>query len=198
LGPVFLAFRSPAPGPLSEVRSTIIIGGIQALRARGHYERYLEALAPDVREQMTSLVAGVWIPSDLAIAHYEGADRLKLDRDEVEAIGADVGARMHKSAFSAVTDPAKQPGPPPWKLLSGVHRSNDLNWRGSDVAIYEEGPKQALYEWTDQPCASVPYFVTSFGGYMVAVLKLGCARASYRARAERGALTTLSMRFNWT
>src|SRR5882724_8359356 len=87
-----LAFKH-APGSaatISEVKSTLIVSGIQALRSRGFYERYVEALAPAARDRVVSLIPGVWLPIKLGLEHYRAADRLALETRVIESIGAEV------------------------------------------------------------------------------------------------------------
>jgi hypothetical protein len=170
---------------------------MQAIRSRGLYERYVAALAPHLRERFVSLVAGEWLPIELGLEHYRAADRLGLDTRVIESIGAEVADRINKSFLSVAVRLSKRAGVSPWNALSLAHRINDLNWRGSDVVVWKTGAKEALYEWTGQPCAAIPYFVSSFGGYLRALAALFSDKAHARAISERCSPTTLSCRISW-
>lgn len=194
-----LPFRHSPPltVPVTEIRSTLVVSGIQAIRSRGLYERYVAALSPEVRERLVSLIAGEWLPIQLGLEHYRAADRLGLETRVIEGIGAEVADRINKSFLSVAVRLSKRVGVTPWNALSLAHRINDLNWRGSDVAVWKTGAKEALYEWTGQPCAAIPYFVSSFGGYLRALASLFSDKAHARAIAERCTATTLTCRISW-
>jgi hypothetical protein len=93
---------------------------------------------------------------------------------------------------------AKRIGPKPWEAFSFAQESIKLRWRGGDVQITKENETQALYEWAGQPCANVPYFVTSFGSFMRAVTNLYSSRAHYSVVPERSSPTTIAVRLSWT
>ena len=150
-----------------------------------------------MREQIMGLAAGMWVPVELAVAHYTAIDGLKLDPSEIELIGADVANRTWKHILSPVAARAKRIGPKPREALTHTHESIDLNWRGGDARIFRERPNQALYEWVGQPCASIPYFVTSFGAFMGALMRLYSERASHQIVPDGCTPTTISLRLSW-
>ena len=193
---VFLAARGAKLA--TEARSTILISGMQALRARGFGARYEAQLAPATHQRLSSLIAGEWVPIALALEHYSAADRLELDVATVEEIGGEVADRVNKSALSMAVKMSKQAGVTPWSAISLAHRIHDLNWRGGgDIAVWKLGPKEARYEMIQQPCASVPYFAASFGGFIRALCGLFCTRAYARRLPERCTSTRLAYRLAW-
>jgi hypothetical protein len=194
---IFLPFRSPTPPLAQQVRSTVILNGMQTLRAHGVYSRYVDLIAPDSREALMALVAGEWISIDLAAAHYRAAERLGLDTALVESFGAEVADRLYKTVLSSIPALSKKEGVTPWSAYALAHQNTDVNWRGSDAMVVREGPRQALYEWAGQPLAAIPYFVRSFGGFMRALCSLFCAKATYRLVDERCNATTISVRLTW-
>jgi hypothetical protein len=195
---VFLPFRNSPVEPVSDVRSTLIMAGIQSLREHGLFQLYSENLSGDARERIAGLAAGIWVPVELAVAHYSAMHRIGIERGTIEAIGAEVAARTWKHILSPVFARAKRIGPKPWEAFGHTHETINLNWRGGDVQILKEGPTQALYEWAGQPCAAVPYFVTSFGSFMRALTKLFSKRANHRVVHERCSPTSIVLRLSWT
>lgn len=196
---VHLAFRHP-PGtalPISEVKSTLIVSSMQALRSRGFYDRYVEALAPDVRDRLVGLIPGVWLPIELGLSHYRAVDSLQLENRVIEGIGAEVAERINKSVLSVAVQLSKAVGVTPWNALSLVHRVNDLNWRGGDLGVFKTGAKEAIYEWVGQPCAAIPYFVTSLASYLRALAALFSDKAHARYIPERSSATSASYRLSW-
>lgn len=195
---VFLAFRNPVLRPITQARSTIIVAGIQTLRAHNLFSQYLTILTPGLREELLGLVAGMWIPIDLALEHYRAADRLNIDPSTIEAIGGEVADRTYKSWLAPLLLRAKRADSTPWDTFAMAHENNDLTWKGGDTQILKEGPKQALYEWVGQPLASVPYFVRSFSAFMRALLNVSADRVYQRLVTERCSPTAICLRFTWS
>ena len=197
MGEVVLAFRTPKPRPVTEARSTLIISGIQTLRARGLYESYVENLSPALRQEIMSLVAGLWIPAELALEHYRAIDRLGLPQSVIEAIGAEVAERGLKTVLARAPGVSDRTEVTPWSMFIMAHRNLDTNWRGSDIMITKEGPNEALFVWAGQPCSSVPYFVTSWGGFLRAMTNLYCTKATHRVMKKLCSPTTIAIDLTW-
>jgi hypothetical protein len=197
VGETFLPFRNATPKPMTEARSTLIVSGIQTLRASadGLYERYVELLSPKLRQDIMALVAGLWIPGELALEHYRTMDRLQLSKSAIEAIGAEVAERGAKTVL--LRRAARQGDATPWDRLGQSHRNLDINWRGSDIMISKEGPQEALFLWAGQPCAGVPYFVTSWGSFLRAVVTSGGTTATHRILYDQCSATTIAIHLAW-
>jgi hypothetical protein len=183
---VFLPFSRSPVEPVTEVRSTLLLAGIQSVRAQGLYPQYSDVLSPEVRERIVGLAGGIWVPVELAVAHYTALD-----------LGAEVAERAWKHILAPVLARAKRIGPKPWEAFSHTHETVKLNWRGGDVQITKEGETQALYEWVGQPCANVPYFVISFCSFMRALTNLFSSRAYSTVVPERSSPTTIALRLSW-
>jgi hypothetical protein len=195
---LFLPFRHSPTRPIVEVRSTLVMAGLQSARAHGLYSRYVAALPAEWQERILGLTAGGWVPVEMAVQHYKAMDTLELGPLAIEAIGAEVANRTWKHILAPVMARAKRIGPNVWEALTHTHGTADLNWRGGDIRIFRESPTQALYEWAGQPCASVPYFVTSFVAFMRSLINLFSARAYCRLVPERCTATTIAIRLSWT
>lgn len=182
---------------LTHVRSTLVVSALQALRSRGMYEAYEKNLPSDARPRIVELIAGQWIEAALGVAHYRAVDRLGLDAATIEAIGADVAERTGKTVLHTAVKASKAMGVTPWAALALAHRLRETSWRGTDLAVYKLGPKEARYDWVGQPCAAIPYFVKSFTGFVRTLIGL-FARAAYATPvAALSSSTTLSIRLSW-
>src|ERR1700681_314116 len=82
---VFLPFRNSPVAPVRDVRSTLIMAGIQSLREQGLFQRYSETISSDLRERIAGLAAGIWVPVEIAVAHYSAMDRLGIEPHTIEA-----------------------------------------------------------------------------------------------------------------
>jgi hypothetical protein len=181
----------------THVRSTLIVSSMQALRARGLLDAYVSHLDPVHRDDLLSLIAGTWIPIGIGLAHYRAAQQLDLDSAMIEAIGAEVGERINKSVLSVVVKMSKQAGVTPWTALGRAHRLRELTWKGSDLAVMKLGPKEARLDWTGIPYAGIPYYVTSFGGFLRALVQLFCSKAYTRFVPEHSSAVAVSYRISW-
>ena len=198
VGEIVLPFRSAQPKLVTEARSTLIVSAIQTLRANGLYESYVDLLSPQLRQDIMALVAGLWIPCELALEHFRTMDRLQLSKSTIEAIGAEVAERGAKTVLTRAPALSRQGDPTPWDMLLTSHRNLDINWRGSDIMVTKEGPHEALFTWAGQPCASVPYFVTSYGGFMRAVLRnYRRPTGTHRIVYEQCTPTTIVIHLSW-
>jgi hypothetical protein len=182
---------------LRETRSTLIVSAILTLRARGFYERYTELLSPKLKEELLGLIAGIWIPAPLGLEHYRAVEQLALPPSTIEAIGAEMAERTSKTAIHSAVKMSKEIGVTPWAALAQAHRLRESTWRGTDIAVWKLGPKEARYDWVGQPYSEVPYFVTSFNGFMRALISMFCTRAYTHIVPERSTPTSFSIRISW-
>lgn len=107
--------RLPA---VSQVRGTLLLSSLRSIRARGLIDRYMTALPVTRHATMQEMVAGTWIPMDVAVAHYETCERLGLSaRDQVE-IGREVGASVQGTLLGTLVKMAKGAGATPWAIFT--------------------------------------------------------------------------------
>jgi hypothetical protein len=170
---------------------------MQALRSRGLLEAYIARLDPKYRDELLALIAGMWIPVEMGLAHYRAAESLGLDSAKIEAIGAEVGERINKTMLSIVVKMSKQAGVTPWTALGRAHRLRETTWKGSDIAVMKLGPKEARLDWVGIPYAEVPYYVTSLGGFLRALIQLFCSKAYTRPVPEHSSAVAVSYRISW-
>ena len=60
------------------MRGTVIVSSLLGLRDGGHFDAYLPKLTPLHRDAIPQVVAGEWVPIELAMAHYRACDALGL------------------------------------------------------------------------------------------------------------------------
>ena len=80
-------------GMVRQVRSTLLASSLRSIRLRGRFDDYAKVLDPKYKEDVLSSVAGVWLPLEVAAAHYEACDRLGYTpepRDSVYRPSVDV------------------------------------------------------------------------------------------------------------
>ncbi|HEY2518430.1 MAG TPA: hypothetical protein VGI39_46495 [Polyangiaceae bacterium] len=198
--PSEIVIAHPPPGkraePVKRVRSTIIAGGLAALRANGHFDSYAAALDGESREALLATVAGAWLPVDLALAHYRACDALQLSHADMLAIGLTVGSRAHDSLLLGLKQLASAAGVTPWTLVSQYDRLWARTFDGGGFRILRVGPKDGVIELNQVPLAASPYFRSAFCGVNLSGLNLVTRKAFVRLQPGSGALS-FSMRASW-
>jgi hypothetical protein len=196
---VIVPFDAPRPtiALATQVRSTLLCSSLNALRARKLYDAYLAALPRDLHDTMLTLIPGLWVGVDLAVAHYTACDALTLTVHEIEGIGAAVAEKIHHSFIGVIVKISREAGATPWTVFGHVKKLRDLTWRGSDIAVTKLGPKEARFEWAGIPCARSLYYKRSFAGFLRANAEL-VSRKAYAVPLDKYCTDrALGYRLSW-
>lgn len=189
-----LPVRAP---PLAAVRSTIVSSGLAALRARSLETRYLSHLPRERHAAVESLIAGTWLPTDFAMAHYQACEEMNLPFEEALAIGTAVGARVHETLLGTVKKLAAAAGVTPWTALAQYDRLWQRTFDGGGFTITRTGPKDALVHITQMPLARFAYFRASYCGVNLAGLRLFATNAYVRLLPHGMSDHSYSFRASW-
>lgn len=171
---IFLPFRHPqgqAPS-VSRVRSTLISASLQMIRQFGWEERYMCCLAADYLKVIPSLVAGTWIPTSMAMAHYRACDAMSLSPAEVVRIGAAVSAKTRQLFVNTMRSMAIGAGATPWVFFQNHHRLWTRMFDGGDQCVHRVGPKDAISHIVQLPLLQVPYFRVAIRTYYQVLVQL--------------------------
>jgi hypothetical protein len=182
----------------TDVRSTLILASMQTLRSHGAYDRYVAAIDPAVRERLITLVAGVWIPMSLALAHYDACEALALPLTEQVAMGHGVGARVQGTLLGIVVRAARGAGATPWTPLGHLDRLWDRVFAGGGGArLAKLGPKEARVDLIGLPLLDVPYFRHAYRGTFHGAIELLCKKAYVHEVRAPDAPSSASFRVSW-
>jgi hypothetical protein len=198
-GEVVLPFSAPPPslGAASAARSTLVTTSIQSLRRRGLYERYARHLTGEQQEAMRMIVAGTWLPMELAFAHYAACDALGLGAAEQTAIAMEVGDRVNGTFLGTVLRMAKSLGASPWSALGQSAKLYERLFCGGGIAVSRKGPKDARVDLIGNPLCTIEYFRTGVCGVYQAALQPLCRRVSALELVARATSHSMSMRIAW-
>lgn len=191
----------PLPAPLDRiepvraVRSTLLSGSIQALRNRHRYEDYFKVLPAQHHEAIRALVAGVWIPIDLARAHYDALDRLLPDVSQQIEMGRDVADRIHKTILATVAKAATGAGVTPWIGLAQLPKLWERTFAGGAVGVMRVGLKDARIDMIKLSLLETSYFRHAFTGVLAAGIELFCRRVFITQLPRRG--DVFSFKASW-
>jgi hypothetical protein len=163
----FQPFRAPPAklGRVREVKSSIIVASIRGLRETGHFDEYVKRLPPAHRESMPLVVAGIWIPIDIAVTHYTSCQSLGLPPAEIIRMGGAIAKRLGTALATAIGAVARTTGVTPWAPLSHFQRTFDSRFRGGGgTRVLKLGPREARVEVAGLPLGGIPWFRYGYRG----------------------------------
>jgi hypothetical protein len=178
-------------------RSTWLTASQQSIRARGYGDAYERHLDPAFKEQVLSIVPGVWMPMEVARAHYTACDALALSTTELVEIGMQATMRANASALDLAVRLARGAGATPWTIMTQIQRIWDRTSRGGAVGIWKLGPKEARMEVVGYPLAGLRYNRITFRGITQAIVGLFCTRVYVQEIPTLCSARTLGFRLSW-
>jgi hypothetical protein len=195
----FLPFATPrAQIPLAtQFRSTWLTSSLRALRERNLLDAYLAELPKRYHDAVLSSVVGVWLPTEVAVAHYQACDRMHLPESVEIEIGADVARRVHGGALGTAARLGRGAGLTPWTVFGQLGRLWERVWLGGAVGVFRLGPKEARVELVQWPCARVPYCRVALRGVLIGLTELFCRRAFVHEIPALCTDASLAYRVQW-
>jgi hypothetical protein len=178
-------------------RSTWLTSSLRSLRARGLLDQYYDYLPPEHREAVAGSIAGVWLPTPVAVAHYAACDRFELPESDLVAIGAEVGEHVYSTVLGIVVRLAKGAGVTPWTVIGRFPQLWSRVWLGGGVAIYRLGPKEARIEIAGWQCSPYRYTTIAMRGVLSSLTALFCQKTYVHAVPGLCTKTTLGYRISW-
>jgi hypothetical protein len=185
--------------PVTAVRSTLITSSQTSLRERDLFDRYHALLVAPHRQKLLNLVAGEWLPLDIALAHYQACDGLGLATEEQVAIGKDVSRRVCETFLGLVVKAARGVGMTPWTLLSKANTMQSRLCVGGGVRVTKLGPKAARVELARMPHLMIPYVRQGVVGLYAGAVELLSSNVTARIVKTESAEPTrlLVLRIDW-
>ena len=201
VGEIILPFRGGATRATvpeaKHFRATWLAGSLRALRERGYFDQYLELLPKELHDPVLGSVAGTWLPTSVALAHYTACDSLGLSMSELIEIGREVTRQVHGTVLGFLVRLAKGAGVSPWAVLPRLGDLWDRVWIGGGVSVIKLGPKEARIELAGWPCAATLYTRVAMRGVVAALFELFCARAYVNEVPRLCTKTMLAYRLSW-
>ncbi len=191
----------PKPSHLIEdakhFRSTWITASQATLRGLGAWDRYEAAIDPAHRAALLSAVAGMWMPIDVARAHYLACDSLGFGESELVEIGRSAMRRANATALSLVSRMAQGVGVTPWTALAQSPRFRAATLDGGFIGIARLGPKEARVEYVGYPLAAIRYNRVTWRGIVIGTVELFCKKAYVKELSAQCDQRTLALKLSW-
>ncbi|GAC1558770.1 MAG: hypothetical protein NVS3B10_17820 [Polyangiales bacterium] len=178
-------------------RSTLLCSGIAELRARGHFENYAAALEPAARDEILTMIAGVWMPMRIAMAHFQAVETLGLSDEEAFDIGGSSGRRIHATLLHTLIRLATSAGASPWTVFQNYGRMWARIFDGGRIVITRVAPKDALVEISCCPPARFHYYRNAFRGANHSGLALFARTVFVRELPSRRGHDEFALRVSW-
>jgi len=196
---IVVPFRTPRGQvtPASAFRSTWLSASLDGLRSQGHFARYLEHLPSKHHDAILHSIAGVWLPIEIALAHYTACDALGLTQAEQVAMGREVLKRLRKTIFSLAFHAARDVGVTPWTLIKLLPAQFEREFRGGACGIFRMGPKDARVELIGFPLSVSPYTRAALRGIAHGLCEPLCSRVYTQELRELCTPMTIGYRVAW-
>jgi hypothetical protein len=189
--------RREAVPPAQRFRSTWLSSSLRSLRERNLFDAYLANLPREHHEAILSAVVGVWLPIEVAVAHYDACDALALSSIDTIQIGRDAASRVHGTVLATFVRLAKGAGVTPWTVLLRLQELWERIWLGGGVKVVKLGPKEARIEIAGWPCARSTYCRVAMRGVIPAVTDLFCQKSYANEIAQLTTRTSLAYLISW-
>jgi hypothetical protein len=137
---------------------------MQSLRSRGLFERYSALLADSHRDRVLNSVAGEWLTTEIALAHYTACEALRLTVEEQIGLGRDVSRRTHETFLGLIVKMARGVGVTPWVVFPKINSLYMRIFRGGGIQITRLGPNDAKVQTVGLSPLGIPYFRNAYLG----------------------------------
>jgi hypothetical protein len=131
-------------GPVTAVRNVLLQTSLNELQENGHYERYVQLIAPEKLEQLQTFLAPGWVPIEIADAHYAACNGLDLSSAQSGRLGARIGNRLQQTLFVSNAKGARDPDFDLWKVTPGLYRMWARLYQGGSVQLTRLGEHETL------------------------------------------------------
>lgn len=149
-----------------------------SIRDAGYDAQYRAALSREHQAVIFEAVAGMWIPIESAVAHYNACATLGLSHDAQLALGRVAGRGVQSTILGTAVRMAREAGISPWAVMPHFQRFWGRAFDGGAVYLEKRGPKEAHLEVHKSPQADCSYWRAALCGLGMGMLELFC-RKSY-------------------
>jgi hypothetical protein len=181
--------------PVSRVRSTILLASRSGVVEAGHGPRYDAALDPATRRAFDEAVPGVWLPIEVAKAHYRACDALNLGPNAIATIGRTTNDRVKKTIAGTFVHVFQEAGGNPWNVIPHWQRFWDRGYDGGALRLTKLGPKDARVDLIGCTLCESHYYRHALRGLSNGFIEVFCKRAY--ATEMVSSLDGVSYRYQW-
>jgi hypothetical protein len=178
-------------------RSTWLASSLRSLRARDLLEAYRARLPARFHAPVLESVAGVWLPIEVAIAHYDSIDALGIPAQTIFEMGQEIQNFAQSGIARLVLRTSRGAGVTPWAIFREFRRLWDRTWQGGDFEIAKAGPKDAQIHIVGWSVAPSTYVRHAMRGVLDGVTGMFCEKAFVREVPALCSGLSLGYRIAW-
>ncbi len=182
---------------MRHIRSTLLMSSYGSVRDAGYDEAYRAALPRQHHAAMFEAVAGMWIPIEVAVAHYDACATLGLSHDKQLALGRLAGEKIHNTILGTAVRMAREAGVSPWTVMPHFQRFWSRAFDGGALYVESRGPKEAHLEVHKAPHADCVYWRAALCGLGMGMLELFCRKAYMLETTKKRTPGYASFRIQW-
>jgi hypothetical protein len=179
------------------IRSTVLMSSYAAIRDGGYDAPYREALPKEHHAVLVEAVAGMWIPIEVAVAHYQACAALGLSHDVQLALGRDLGQKIRGTILGTAVRMTREAGVTPWSVMPHFQRIWNRAYDGGGLYIERRGPKEAHMEVHKAAQAGCAYWRTALCGLCVGIIELFARKAYMQETTRKRPPGFASFRVQW-
>ena len=183
--------------PISQVRASILLVSLQALRHKGFIDEYRRTLPQSEHAAMFSLAGAGWVPIELARSHYRTVDALPLGTAERLAIGAYNAERLQRGWLNVLVRLSRDAGVSGWTALRKGGELMAQAWNGGGLEVRQRGPKDAWVAWYEQPLFESEQFTIGFVGMLNALIGLYATKVYVKPEVETRTARSCAFSVAW-
>ena len=183
--------------PVRHIRSTLLMSSYGSIRDAGYDAQYRVALPKEYHATIFQLVAGMWIPIEIAVAHYTACAALGLPHDVQLALGRDAGEKIRKTLLGTAVRMARDAGVTPWSVIPHFQRFWNRAFDGGGLFVEKRGPKEAYMEVHKSAQADCVYWRAALSGLAVGLLELFSRKAYMQEVTRRRVPGYAAFRVQW-
>ncbi len=158
----------------------MLLSARSALTKAGWFESYEVHLSVAARTTLREMVAGAWLPIELAVEHYAACDALGLSHVTQQSLGKANADLIRGTLMGTVARLAQTAGSTPLTLLEHMPRFWSRIFDGGSVTNHVRGPKEADIFVSADPVTQSDYFRHGLLGF--AEMMLGMLSTRIYAR----------------
>jgi hypothetical protein len=179
------------------VRSTLLLASRTSLTALGRFDQYAAHLPESTRSRLNELIAGTWLPVEVAAEHWAACDALGLNPDDQMALGRTNGERLRGTLLGTLARMARGAGTTPLTLVEQFPRFWGRIFQGGGMTYSVRGPKDVVVTASADPILRSPHFRNGLAGTASSILSLVCTRLFVRVTAYDAATATGAYLMQW-
>jgi hypothetical protein len=180
-----------------QFRSTWLASSLRSLRDRSLLEAYRAHLPARFHAPVLESVAGVWLPVEIAVAHYASLDALDIPPSTVFEMGREIQTHAQSIVAKLVLRTSRSVGVTPWAIFGEMRKLWDRTWRGGDFMIGKAGPKEAEIHIVGWSVAPSPYIRHAMRGVLDGLTGMFCTKPYVRDVPEKCTGLQLGYRIAW-